>query len=922
MPIRINTNITALRTLRNLGLSTDRLSGSIEKLSSGLRINHASDDPAGLTISQKLRTQVDGVKRASLNAQDGSSMLQVAEAALGEIQGIVQRMRDLAVQAANGVYTRNDRIEIQREIDQLLEEIDRISETTEFNGRRLIDGTATGLASQDSSDVSVVFRDTPAEGNYRITKSNVPGLAQVLKSDIFGLAGGATRGRAVNIQQTILAPPDGLNNADFTGFTNLEFTQIPLGSQGNLTRDFQAEVYTPVADQVSVADHHFATTGGRSGFQVLSSAPLAAGTTGYYEIEITDVEGSSILAASSERITATVRRFAADGDLVDAQSLTVDKATLTAAPAPDSVGWFASLAGGPTAAELSVRVGQIGDRLDVGDRWLITANAAADFTGNILQFRQDQNELSGFTATMNPSGLGTFSGAGNVTVTVAALDALGRELGRTGQIDVAIAAGTDEVDLTWDTVAGATTYRVYSGDAGAGITGFVDVASPALNYTLNGPGVLGGVPPFATAWNADAGQGTTYDNQEDRFSLWTQVDAVLTGGASYDTSLVYYDRDGRVSFATGSVRLGLAGTTPVAGSAEFSLLESSLAERTTLLRNIDKFQSGEGQTYVDSGTTITIYGNGTHANVVLQGNDTLEGFAAKIRDAIVRSKAAGGLAMGVDGNLRRYSVGAYPAGVDGNTCVFVDNPATAGDEVIEGTLVVRSTIPDSDGRLEFAGDEGLLAALSFATIQEPTDSFMEVTAHNAHTGVLLGSQMVSDGIVRGLVTGIDLYIDQRADTSVTYDEAKRAFTIASAAGDSVDHIHIVDSALRLQTGANEGEVLRASLGEISVASLELSGLLVVSEDLATEAIGRLDRAGERVSSERAKLGAYLNRLDITTRVLDITADNLTASESRIRDLDIAEETVDFTRDQILQQTGTALLAQANAIPQSVLQLLR
>ncbi len=921
MAIRINHNITALKTLRTLGLSTDRLSGSIEKLSSGLRINRASDDPAGLTISGKLRAQIEGVKRASLNAQDGTSMLQVAESALGEVQNIITRMRELAVQAANGVYTHNDRMEIQGEIDQLLAEIQRVSQTTQFNGRQLLDGTATGLASRDSDEIEVVFRDTPNEGNYTVTTSNTPGLAQVLKSDIFGLADGATRGRATSITQTIVAGVPGMTNADFTNFTNLDFTRMALGSAGNELEDFQVEVYAPAADQVSVAGRHFTNTGGRAGFQVLSSAPLAAGTSGYYEIEITDVEGDALLAATAESVTATVRRYDAAGELQDAQSVVVDKATIVAAPAPDSVGWFASLAGGPTAAEMSVQLGQVGDRLDIGDRWLFTVNAAADIVGNVVQFRQDRNELSGLTTTANTSGLGAFAGPGDVSVQVAALDASGRELGRTGISTVTIAA-TDEVDIAWEAVAGAATYRIYSGDVALGITGFIDVPSPALAFTLNGPGALGGAPPFATTWNIDTGQATVAGSAEDRFSLWTQADAVLTGGSSYETSLAYYDSDGRVEFATGSVRLGIAGSTVAAGTAEFDLLETSLAERTTRLRDVDRFQATGASTLVDSGTTLTIYGNGTSADVVLQGSDTLEEFAAKIRDAIVRGKDVGGLGMGIDGNLRRISVGAYPAGVDGNTSVFVDAPASAGDEVIEGTLVVRSTMPDSEGRLVFAGDEGLIAALSFATIQEPTDNLLEVTVHDAHTGVLIGSEAVSDGVVRGLITGVDLIVDQGIDTEVTYDEARRRFTITSAVGDSVDHVHIVDSALRLQTGANEGEVLRASVGQIDIESLGLTGLLVVSEDLATEAITALDRATQIVSSERAKLGAYLNRLDVTVRVLDVTADNLTASESRIRDVDIAEETVSYTRDQILQQTGIALLAQANAIPQSVLQLLQ
>ena len=203
MGVRINNNIIALNSLRHLNLTTDRLGTSVERLSSGLRINRAADDPAGLTISEKLRAQVDGVKRASLNAQDGVSMLQVAEGALSEVSSILQRVRELTVQAANGVYTDDDRLEIQSEVDQLIAEVDRVASETEFNTRRLLDGTATGLWSSDKNDMQVVFRGIPQAGNYAVEKSNSPGKAHVLKSDIFGLANGATRGRATDVQQIV-----------------------------------------------------------------------------------------------------------------------------------------------------------------------------------------------------------------------------------------------------------------------------------------------------------------------------------------------------------------------------------------------------------------------------------------------------------------------------------------------------------------------------------------------------------------------------------------------------------------------------------------------------------------------------------------------------------------------------------------------
>lgn len=138
--MRINNNIMALNAHRQLAANQADAAKAMEKLSSGYRINRAGDDAAGLAISEKMRGQIRGLKQASRNAQDGISLIQTAEGALNETHAILQRMRELAVQAATDTMTTADRIEIQKEIDQLAAEIDRIAETTQFNTQNLLDG--------------------------------------------------------------------------------------------------------------------------------------------------------------------------------------------------------------------------------------------------------------------------------------------------------------------------------------------------------------------------------------------------------------------------------------------------------------------------------------------------------------------------------------------------------------------------------------------------------------------------------------------------------------------------------------------------------------------------------------------------------------------------------------------------------------
>ena len=146
MALTINTNVASLNAQRNLGVSQSNLAKSMQRLSSGLRINSAKDDSAGLAISDRMTAQIRGLNQAARNANDGISMAQTAEGALQETTNLLQRMRELAVQGANDTNNATDRGSIKGEIDQLVKELDRIATSTKFNGTALIDGSLTGGA--------------------------------------------------------------------------------------------------------------------------------------------------------------------------------------------------------------------------------------------------------------------------------------------------------------------------------------------------------------------------------------------------------------------------------------------------------------------------------------------------------------------------------------------------------------------------------------------------------------------------------------------------------------------------------------------------------------------------------------------------------------------------------------------------------
>jgi len=172
----INHNISALNTYRQLTVNGANAQKSIEKLSSGLRINRAGDDAAGLAISEKMRGQIRGLEQASRNAQDSISLIQTAEGALNETHSILQRMRELAVQSSNDTATDSDRAELQKEIAQLKSEIDRIRDTTEFNTKKLLNGDVGVKTSLDATNAAkiqsvTVNDDTLADDQYQVALS-------------------------------------------------------------------------------------------------------------------------------------------------------------------------------------------------------------------------------------------------------------------------------------------------------------------------------------------------------------------------------------------------------------------------------------------------------------------------------------------------------------------------------------------------------------------------------------------------------------------------------------------------------------------------------------------------------------------------------------------------------------------------------
>jgi flagellin len=196
MGLRVNTNVTSINAQRNLESVNNRLSDNFRRLSTGLRISTAADDAAGLAISERLRSQVRSLEQSKRNANDGISLVQTAEGALNEVSSILTRLRELAIQAANGSVSTTDKDTLDEEFQSLIDEVDRIGRSTQFNGVRLLDGSATTV------DFQVGFGTTA--GIDTLSISLAPALSTTLALNSLDIgSGGSTTTALTNIDTAI-----------------------------------------------------------------------------------------------------------------------------------------------------------------------------------------------------------------------------------------------------------------------------------------------------------------------------------------------------------------------------------------------------------------------------------------------------------------------------------------------------------------------------------------------------------------------------------------------------------------------------------------------------------------------------------------------------------------------------------------------
>ncbi len=753
MSLSINQNVLSVNTYGTIAKNSSRLEKSIQKLSSGLRINSAADDAAGLAISEKMRRQVRGLNRAVLNAQDGISMVQTAEGALNETHSILQRMRELASQSANDTLTSNDRLEIQKEVNQLRDEINRISTSTEFNTKRLLDGSQTALISASSDSVEgVVAGSISGIGtDYDVSIALLAGgVSQMHRSQIFTLNDGSGKLADGGTQLQSIAQfydANGVFVLDTPQSLNLhgngDDSQVILDGQmtlDNLAADLQNAL---------VSKSGLAIDSSRSAV-INTVQSKVAGVGGYLELV------SGFVGDLGEF------SFASDQKVMDALGFSVQR----------------------EAVNSQVEV------------------MAKDGFGNTRTVRTDGSTAKGLLNGIDV----------NFT-------------SQSAQI-----AGTKGLELGLK-VSTAQTFSISAGG------GTVDVTIVTGGWTMGG---------IATSINR-------------------QIEAEINNGETLQGL--------SASVVDGEIRIAYEKPASAAVTIGSSLKLVNATGNADLLGFVD----GEFSGFVDAKKDQTYARWGFSSNVSTASYGLTDG------DAVTIDVSDGQQNF----TITIMTAHGITSGSTADMVLFTDFQASVNDLLDTNNVEVR---------LDQVG--GAMAFTALRVGKENMDNAANITSMVTLNNFAANS------------------------SSMLQEEFGLSAGTSKGSGDTNFKMHVVDRQAQFQIGADQGQTMKINIANMGAKALGVDNLDLTNVDGANAAMSKLNTAIDRVSSERSKLGSYNNRLEYSINNLRNTYSNLTASESRIRDADIAIEMIEFTRNQIVQQSGTAMLAQANMVPQGVLQLLK
>ena len=899
--MRIQHNIMAMNAYRNFVGNNSALGKNLEKLSSGYRINRAGDDAAGLAISEKMRAQITGLDAAQKNVKDGISLVKTAEGAMQEIQDMMNRMKYLATQSANGTYQNDvDRENLQKEVDALKTEINRIADSSNFNGQKLLNGE---LAAQDLS-VDDIKESTQilSKGITVDTGSSGKGSKGEFTLDVTSTFGADdTLAVALSDSSTVTLT----YNTDFKGTTVEEQAASiaeALGKNATITSNYDVSVEGSMVkltnkvegnDQVNVTGitatdktitaavtntaAGAATPLTKGGFDKLFGG--ASDGTGVMDVKA----GDELVFKFNDGIRDWTAKVTVTDDMIgNTTDLTTEKIAVALENAK-----FEDIEG--TVADESLHT--VGSMIDVVPN---KKSNGTDALAGGMAFKDAAAVNSGMTVVSVTKG-----------ATTVAANTAGDGVKGTGQkvtIDFTNTTGTNASTLAYGdklTIAGKLSDgRDFSLDVVAGKDFEIDSGSQQNTMTnlINKLKITG--------MDMELSDGAMVSSKD-----------VFGAGKEFDIALNANNVDLEITAAKGGT---VASSSIDITNTKFTAADA--ADVTSSLINGNQQTAATSSLTFDNkleyGATVEIGGE-TYQVVKDEADLTNKNY-----NAVVVADPADSNAV-----AKAFADKLNAAGGD-FTAKAVDNKVTL-TTTAKGSDVQATSINASGDKVTTASfklDPSKIKAGSYLSINGNTYEFVnkgdkptnrkatavEIDDFAAATSKSLGDALaaVADGKNASVKVAEDGTVNVQAladDEGVIADpEVKFYGGLTLQIGDTADSFN------QLSVGVNDMHT-----DALGIANLDVSTL----ED-AQVAIEKITDAINKVSSTRGDLGAIQNRLEHTANNLSVMEENITDAESTIRDTDMADEMTTYTKNNILMQAAQAMLAQANQQPQGVLQLLQ
>ena len=924
----IHTNVSALNAQKNMQIQNDGLSEAMERLSSGLRINSAADDAAGSAIASKMEAQVRSLDVAIRNSYDAISMTQTAEGALGEMENILQRIRELGVQASNSTLSASDRKMIQSEVDALVKEVDNIASTTHFNNVKLLNGDnpdvtfQIGINGENSLSVGLQNSDATSLGlkgatgvtsltSERVAKTDFSAAgASIAAADvkINGFNGfsvdyatdvsGATTNTALGYA-TAINLNTGVHGAEANAFNTL--TSAAMGTF-NMTATFTinsetvalASSYSELTDNINEAvsgieaklnsDNTITLSNTTGDDIIIASNSAAVGfTAGTYTgfVELTNLDSSQVTIEAGSDTNGYTN---GTGTMADVTSLGFNEFSTAGVLEGNTVSGTAL-----TANEVKINDVFIGESLSGSATHIAAAinektadhGVTADANNTVeltFDFEAQPSSNSAFKLNGQAVDLTTATSAASVVTSIntAAVGDLRATATSDGTVKVSSASGVDIVVSNSDNdfLTAAKDIHGTSITTGFG-NGAFDLDGLIDGSTVEATGILD------------------------------------TSGSAFIGEVV----NARVVFTTTSV----ADMSANAGVLKVTGEDSSGA---TITEDIDFTVN-----HTTAGAQIigtTIFHKVTQVEISgAAGNNASDGFDVGLIGATTAADAVG---------LDLDSIGTVDTTV-GATALMDDIALTSGGGAkISTTFVKGSTANTSDDLF------GAVVVLNSAVSHASNSTVFTITGTDADGAVI--TENITYALAAGAVHGTKAFhtitkvatdvVVQGNVTVGTYQvgdriEAKGNLQLSNSTETPIKIEAVGDD---ITTALVSGGTVDTILDKVGVRnqsqSFEVSGTSVSMETLASAnaSLALIDSAIDQVSLFRSSFGAVENRIDASINNLTTLRVNTEAAKSRIEDADFAKETSQMTKSQILSQAATSMLAQANASKQNLLALLQ